>query len=490
MRVLALIVAVGVVLCGCGDDTEDMGSSGGPDAGIAGVGDADSGDMGADDPGDGDGDGDAAAPPSGSDGPAYAADPVEPIPADCQGFELDGLMHSPGGEVLPNTCEPFHPTWNNPYAVLCIHAWPWYDTGFQGDELCILPPPADKGIQVGMHPQSPNYWAQMEAQDLSGYESPDESFVVEPGGEETRNFINPAGTDASGQYYRTYFRMRTGSHHNIVTLHPTGDETRWLASTGDALPGLFNSEAGEVIGTLGGQQRPDDNTPVSFGKPPEDEGMYLEWPDNPTVLYNMHHFNVTDAPILKEGWVNIWWVEDEPSNLVDWYMGLGFSQVATLAVQPGGVVDEHYMWEIDKDIRMVRVFGHRHVWTTNFSTWVERADGEVELIYQSFDWFDMPTYRYDSVVKNPSLNPEARIDGATSGVLELKAGDQLHFNCHMEFTDARAAAEGAPTPDEVGVLRFANEAYTGEMCILFGNNTGGDLGLPSSGNRDVPDFAK
>ena len=84
-----------------------------------------------------------------------------------------------------------------------------------------------------------------------------------------------------------------------------------------------------------------------------------------------------------------------------------------------------------------------------------------------------------------------KTDGAVSGVTMLNAGDKLHFNCHITFTDARAATdEDAPTPREIGTLRFANEAYTGEMCIQFGNVTGGSLGLPGEDSVAVPDFAK
>jgi hypothetical protein len=93
------------------------------------------------------------------------------------------------------------------------------------------------------------------------------------------------------------------------------------------------------------------------------------------------------------------------------------------------------------------------------------------------------------VVQNPPVNPEGRTDGAVSGVLDLKAGDKLHFNCHIEFTPERGTAEGAPAPSEIGQLRFANEAYTGEMCIQFGNATG-RLGLPALQSTPVPDFAK
>lgn len=412
---------------------------------------------------------------------------ADPIPLECQGFPLEGLMESPGGDVLPNKCAPFHPTWNNPYAVLCVHAWPWYDTGFPGDEFCILPPPRDKGIQVGFHPMEGDYFAQVSSGDMSGYATSDPDWVLPPGGENTRNYIAPADNAEEHSYYRTYFRMRTGSHHNIITLHAPDPEYAWLPTLGDSLPGLFDLER-PVAGVLGGQQRPDDSTPVTFEKPAEDAGLYLRWPAEPSVLYNLHYFNTTDETVLKEGWVNVWWEEDA-EVLVNWYMGLPLEQTLLLSVPPGDVQDYHYVWDIISSVRLLRVFGHRHAWTSNFSTWLERADGSVELIYQSHDWQDMPTYRYDSVVENPSPDPDGKIDGASSGVLELQPGDRMHFNCHIEFTQERAAAEHAPDPYEIGTLGFANQAYTGEMCIQFGNVAGDRIGSPVASSEPVPDFA-
>jgi len=81
--------------------------------------------------------------------------------------------------------------------------------------------------------------------------------------------------------------------------------------------------------------------------------------------------------------------------------------------------------------------------------------------------------------------------GIGVGVLfMLHADDQLHFNCHIEFTDERQATDdNAPTTQQIGTLRFANEAYNGEMCINFGNITGGGIGLPGVDSSRVPDFA-
>jgi hypothetical protein len=433
---------------------------------------------------------DAGRDAASGDGDASAAD--SGTPDACAGFKLEGLKYSPGGHVLPNKCKPFDATANNPYAVRCVDAWPWYKTRFAGDQYCILPPPPDKGIQVGVHPQGTDYFAQVSDGDMSGYDTDAPEWVLPPGGENTVNYRSGADNPEPHNYYRTYFRMRTGSHHDIITLHEAGKEREvWIENSGgEALPGLFDSSSGKLIASLGGEQRPDDNTPVSLDKPKEDAGLYLVWPANPTILYNMHHFNVTDQDILKENWANLWWEEDDATTRISWFMGLDLDQVSNLSVAPGETKDLHYTFAIDAPARMVRVFGHRHAWTSNFSSWIEHDDGKVDLIYQSFNWTDMPTYRYDSMAKNPPLNPDARSDGATSGVLSLDKGDTLHFNCHIAFTDKRANTVDAPTtPEDIGMLHFSNQAFDGEMCIEFGNITGTSIGRPVASDAPVPDFA-
>jgi hypothetical protein len=81
-------------------------------------------------------------------------------------------------------------------------------------------------------------------------------------------------------------------------------------------------------------------------------------------------------------------------------------------------------------------------------------------------------------------------DGAASGIVMLNAGDKLHFNCHIEYTDQRAATNPqAPSPESAGNLRFKNEVYGGEMCIQYGNWTGQILMFPAADPSPIPDFA-
>jgi hypothetical protein len=410
----------------------------------------------------------------------------------CEGFPLEGLRYSPGGSVPPNKCAPFHPTTNNAYAVRCIDAMPHFKTRYAGDQYCILPPAEGKGIQVGIHPQEKDYWNQVWAGDLSGYEQPGPEWEIDPGVEITEDYRGSADNPEPGNYYRTYFRMRTGSHHQIVTTHAAVSEPdQWM---GSGLGGIFGSQAqvyGAITGILGGEQRPDDNTPVSLDKPPEDQGLYLAWPAQPSIVYNLHYFNATHAPTLREVWVNIWW-EDDARIPVNWYMGHNLTAGRSFSVPPGQTVNFHYFysWGGDSDLRLLRVFGHRHFWTTNFSSWIERVDnpGSPELIYQSFDWADMPTYRYDSVTQNPKPGASRGSDGAASGLVILRPGDELHFNCHVEYTAERASQDSnAPIPSEP--LRFGNQVYEREMCIEFGNVTGGGLGFPEVSTEPLPDFA-
>lgn len=403
-----------------------------------------------------------------------------PISEACKGFELSGLMFSPGGEVLPNKCEAYHPTLNSPYAVRCVDAWPWYKTQFPGDNYCILPPPPDKGIQVGHHPQGEGAaWYEAVSQgDMSGYETPPDGWTLESGGEEERNILIKHN-NMGGKYYRVNSRMRGGSHHMIVSTVESGATFVWGPASPD---GLFTGTG------IPGAQRPDDNLPQSRFAPEEDVGLFREVAANATVQYNMHHFNSTDRTILKEAWQNLWWAQ-APTTRINQINGLDVLQAVGTFAQPGQIVDMHYSIAALDDLRVLGLFGHRHAWTTNFSAWVESSGQEPTILYQSFDWYDEPTFNYSSEIENPMPVAATRTDGGHTGFVNLKQGDTLHFNCHIEYTDERAQEAGSPvTPMQNGPLRFANQAYNAEMCILFGEAVG-NYG-PTTQVGAPPEFAR
>ena len=134
---------------------------------------------------------------------------------------------------------------------------------------------------------------------------------------------------------------------------------------------------------------------------------------------------------------------------------------ADMTIQPGEIVRREYRCPVTSAARIISLYGHYHAHNVRFGVWLERGPSERVAVYESFDWEDIPVYQFDSVSTNPTPSLEMRVDGAMSGLLELEPGDALHFVCEIENDSANA-------------LVFADQAITGEMCILFGAYTGGN----------------
>jgi hypothetical protein len=191
---------------------------------------------------------------------------------------------------------------------------------------------------------------------------------------------------------------------------------------------------------------------------------------NSPVALQLHHINAGREPILRENWINVWWL---PS-------GEKVTPVQTSAIlapidyPPNQVTQNSQTVKATGDTRMVSIFGHRHAWTTRFSAQLTRADGTTQEIYDSFSWLEMPTYQFDSVTQNPTPGIETQTDGSVSGIMTLHAGDQVTFTCQVDTTGKRARELGAPVP--TSNLRFGNEAIGAEMCVLYLETTGAPLG--------------
>jgi hypothetical protein len=386
---------------------------------------------------------------------------------------LVGLKYSPGGDVLPHTCKPFDPITNNPYAVRCVDTIPGFQTKFPGDDYCILPPPPDKGTQIGAHPQDPNYWDKIWAGDFSDYSNPDltKPYEMAPGTEVVQNYYTTA-TNADGQnYFRIDTRMRPGSHH-LVSWLPRGPMTAGWAPLSDQ--SLLNGAP------LYNVQSTHSDRPSATAMAPEDQGIGMSFPANTPVCLQFHHINAQDAPMLREAWINIWWLP--PGAAVTPVQTQAF--VAPIDYPPGQVTDNVQTVKATGDTRIVSVFGHRHAWTTRFSTTLTKADGTSADFYESFSWLEMPTYQLDTVTTNPPPGVDAHTDGSISGAVTLHAGDSLTYTCHVDTTPAAADKLGVPVP--TANLKFGNEAYGAEMCVLYLETTGaslssGQLSLPPSG---------
>ena len=383
----------------------------------------------------------------------------------CLGFTLLGSKYSPGGSVLPHTCKPFDAVTNNPYAVRCIDALPNFKTQFPGDEYCILPPPPDQGIQLGVHPQGAAYWDKMYAGDYSDYANAalTKPFEVPANSEVVQNFDVTAPNPQTQNYFRITSRMREGSHHLASWFNQTPMADGWEPLSSNEEAGLGTNP------TFFNVQSTHSDRPSSVELAPEDQGLGLAFKAKASIGFQLHHINVGSTPILREAWVNLWWLPaGEAVTPVT-------AEPITLSINypPNKIIDNTSTVVATADTRLVSVFGHRHAWTTRFSAQIVRASGATEELYDSFSWLEMPTFELDSVTTNPTANVADQRDGALSGLTILHQGDKVQFDCHVETTAARASKLGVAVP--TSNLHFTNEAFAGEMCILYLETAGPEL---------------
>jgi hypothetical protein len=369
------------------------------------------------------------------------------VPAQCRGFEVVGLKESPGGNTLPNKCAPFHGVYNNPYAIRCVDAEPSYKTPYGGDEYCILPPPAELGTQVHVGPED--------------YAKPG-TFELAAGNEEnTMYYVNAPNAD-DHYYYRVNWRMRAGSHHMIITVSDTDREDGWAADlTGGQGKnvGATGFDAGAGSRSFGGAQRPDLDRPQgTLAVPPENVGIGALLQAKQQFSFNLHHINTGESPVLREAWVNVWYMDkSEVTKEMKPLSASGSPRDVSIPARQRTVLK--YRCNVQNESRIITMNGHRHAHTDRFSVWVKKQSGEEVRAYESFNWEDMPTYQYDSVSSNPAPDVANKMDGASTGELTLTKGDELYFLCDINNT--------LDVP-----LKFANEAIDGEMCILFGSYLG------------------
>jgi hypothetical protein len=376
----------------------------------------------------------------------------------CQGFPVVGLQYSPGGSVLPNTCMPFDSVTNNPFAIRCVDANPDYQTGFIGDESCILPPAPDHGTQVGFHPQPDGYWDRMWANDLSAYQDDAAlaDFLIQAGDERVQNFNTTASNTDSHYFYRIDLRMRPGSHHFTSFRTAGGGPDGWdKTDAADSIAGIAGGIFYNAIRQFS------DRPATSLEVPDEAKGLGVSFGASQGLGLQVHHINTTQDPILRELWINLWWL---PDSEVTREVAIG-DYLAPSNIPAGAIVDSSGSFAPDVDTQILSLAGHRHAWTTRFNAWVERRDGTSEEVYDSFSWKEPPQYGYDSYTTNPVADPTKELDGASSGPLTLHAGDILRFNCHVENTLEQAMRAGAPSTLLTN-LTFGNQAFGAEMCIL------------------------
>ena len=206
---------------------------------------------------------------------------------------------------------------------------------------------------------------------------------------------------------------------------------------------------------LGGSQNQSKDNP-SGPLAPENNGIGIPLKANDPLMINMHNFNQTDHPILKESWVNFWYVD--PSTVTQQAKEL-FIFAPGQSVPPGGHVTFSGKKAITQESRVLTMYGHRHSSTLRFSAYVTH-DGNKQLVLQDFDWEEPSVFEFNTTTTNPAPDPSTKIAGAFTGDLNLHPGDELEWECEVQNNSSITVTYGL------------NEVAGSEMCIVVGDVLG------------------
>jgi hypothetical protein len=318
-------------------------------------------------------------------------------------------------------------------------------SGFPGDDLCLEPPDPSEGIQLHVGPTS--------------YDDPDAlaPYILKVGEEDVKCF-NTLVPDGDFYYLRQTNHMRSGSHHMLIPLTPAAG----------AVEGPIGACTGlGTLGALPGSQTPEHEFPgAEMG--PEDAGLARYLPAGAMATFNLHYVNTQgDADVLREAWVNVY--RKDASEVTDRLQGIFMVGDLSVNVPANTRQTTHLEFTpaLTEKVRVFQLAGHSHAHAESFAAWVTHA-GVRTQVYESFNWQEPIELTLNTVVKNPVQNESARRDGGISGLYYLEPGDKLEWECDVNNTTA------AP-------LRFANEAFTAEMCLLAGAYVSDTAGLMRGG---------
>jgi hypothetical protein len=317
-------------------------------------------------------------------------------------------------------------------------------SGHSGDQLCLGVPEPDEGFQLHYGP------------DRYDDQKSVEPFLLGPGEELTDCQYMTTPNEAE-RFWRDYhLRARTGTHHIIVYTGSAAeppDGTLGECDQGTDMRFFVGAQSG-----LGPDGVVLDVPLPGKREVAENEGYAQRLGPKARVAFQVHYVNTGDRPILREAWVNFHYrAPDEVKVVMDpifFIGGLGMD------IQPGAheVVEANGCQLPDSgpsELRIMGLSGHMHAHGVRFSAWKVTAGGTRTLVYDTYDWEEPLNAQFDSGHEYPPPDQVSRADGAWNGLLTIRRGESLDWECEYE--------NDLPTP-----LRFGNKAYTGEMCNLFG----------------------
>lgn len=339
-------------------------------------------------------------------------------PATMQGMQGTGTANATTGQPTDSANNPMAAAPPQMPGAPALSDECGLNTKFVGDEYCIKAPPPDKGFQLRHGP--------------SNYDNPEPKYVLEPGQEVTEPYMGVSGNDSEIYFYYRQQRMRPGSHHLLISTSG---------------PGLIVSS-----------QNPISDLPAGGKIAPEDEGVGIALAARAPLGGSIHFINTTEKPILKEFWVNFWY--KDASTVKERATAL-FSG-APINVQPGTHVVISADCPIQGSGRLLRLFGHKHANNVRWSTYRIRG-AQRDLLFEDYEnWEEPLILEYSSITQNPTPDRAARKPGGMSGIIDLKAGDTLRYECEIINNTNK-------------VFTGENEAVDDEMCIQNGTLVGASI---------------
>lgn len=284
-----------------------------------------------------------------------------------------------------------------------------------------------------------------------------------PPGKETNACLYMTTPNEELEYFYDYdSTVRPGTHHMIIfraaeSTKPDGLFEGNCGAVPDGGDWAFMVGAQNGIDPAGARIKvPEDGKPFAD----ENKGMAMMLPPKTRLAYTVHFVNQNRAggdDILMESWANFKYKDPkevtQPAATIFWIGGLGMS----VPPRQRQVIEGFCENKEDQARRLVTITGHVHANTTRFTAYKVPADKPTtrELVYEVYDWAHADLFYYDSANPNPLPDRSKRIHGASSGPLVLNKGDKLVWECDVfNQTDKN--------------LVFGNEAYTAEMCNVFG----------------------
>jgi hypothetical protein len=231
----------------------------------------------------------------------------------------------------------------------------------------------------------------------------------------------------------------------------------WANDAGAAsIPGIgggrYMMGAQGALGDGGGRT----DRPPAEGLAPENEGIGYRMGAQVGIQFNMHYVNTRDVPILKEGWVNFHYANPadvtEIADPIAFWGAIGLNIPANSVTTDGAGCSQ----PSGGPVRVLALTGHVHSHATRFSAWHVTGTGSRNLVYESYNWSEPTNLLFDSIHTNAPPNPVSYLDGGHSGILTVNPGERLEYECEWN-NDTNSA------------LRFGNQTYTSEMCLLFGS---------------------